>query len=927
MKRREFVKIISVAGTASLSSGCFENSVNEASPGTSENAKALSPANLRCEYLENPLGIDALKPRLSWKLDSSVRGQKQTAYRILAASSQEKLNNNVGDLWDTGKVVSDKSVHVDYDGKPLESSTQCFWKVIVWDEDGKSSTTSKSAMFSKGLLKPEDWKAKWIGAGQEQTSPYYRQSFHIDDIPNQATIYVAPLGYFELYINGQKVGDEVLAPAVSNFSKRSYYRTYDVTSYLKKGTNSLGIWMGTGWYSPGLPGVEHDSPVVRAQLELSGNGNEQLLVTDTSWQTKPSNRKLLGEWRWGLFGGEQVDARSIDEHWWQTESSTSGWTPVVEVNPADVPCSPQRCTGNQTLPAISPRVVENMDEDTVLVDFGTNLTGLMNMTFRGLKPGQKVTLYYADMDGREEDVRSRVNPELARKHFAIYGQYDEFISAGSGVEQFENVFNYHAFRYVLIEGLGYVPEKSDMAAVPVETQVAETGTFSCSNELYNRIHQMVRWTYRCLNLAGQTVDCPHRERLGYGDGQTIMDTGLFNFDTASLYAKWSRNWWDEQTEDGFVPFTAPCPHDTGGGPAWGAMCIMVPWKTYLFSNDLRLLEEGYPHMKGYLEYLNGFVKDGVLQEIYPPEDRWGNLGDWVPPRRGMDTNNWPDPESRQLFNNCYRIHLLQIMQKVAGLLGKDADTKAFEADIRISQKNVHDTWFDPKNNTYANGEQPYLIFPLKTGVTPDALKEAVFDKYVETLLVDDDGHLNTGMIGTQIMTDYLLEIDRNDLIDKFVNKKTYPGWGYMVESGATTCWEQWNGYYSQIHSCFPYIGGWFYRGLAGIRWDPEAPGFKNVIMRPEPLASVEWVNCSYQSPYGEIVSNWKLKEGSFAWNVHVPVNSTATIHLPAESQESIRIGSKPLSQADGVKFLRMENERAVLAVGSGHYSFVTKYGC
>ena len=186
---------------------------------------------------------------------------------------------------------------------------------------------------------------------------------------------------------------------------------------------------------------------------------------------------------------------------------------------------------------------------------------------------------------------------------------------------------------MLIEGLGYLPEKSDMAAVPVETQVAETGTFSCSNELYNRIHQMVRWTYRCLNLAGQTVDCPHRERLGYGDGQTIMDTGLFNFDATSLYAKWSRNWWDEQTEDGFVPFTAPCPHDTGGGPAWGAMCIMVPWKTYLFSNDLRLLDEGYPYMKGYLEYLNAYVKDGVLQEIYPPEDRWGNLGDWVPPRR------------------------------------------------------------------------------------------------------------------------------------------------------------------------------------------------------------------------------------------------------------------------------------------------------
>jgi len=923
MKRREFIKLVSAAGTTSFASGCFSDA-NKPNA-FSSNTENLSPVDLRCEYLENPLGIDALKPRLSWKLDSSIPGQKQTAYRILVASSPEKLDSNIGDLWDTGRVDSDQSIHVDYSGEPLESSTQCFWKVIGWDKDGKASTPSKSAMWSKGLLEPEDWKAKWIGTGQEQTSPYYRQSFQIDDMPEHATIYVAPLGYFELYINGQKVGDEVLAPAVSNFSKRSYYRTYDVRDYLKKGINSIGIWMGTGWYSPGLPGVEHDSPVVRAQLELTGKGKSQSVITDKSWQTKPSERTLLGEWRWGLFGGEQVDARKIDQQWWQPESSTSDWASVVEISPADVPCSPQMCTGNQKLPAISPRWVERMDKDTILVDFGTNLTGLMNMTFRGLEPGQKVTLYYADMDGREDDVKWRVNQELARKDFAIYGQYDEFISAGSDLETFENVFNYHAFRFVLIEGLDHLPTTADMIAVPVETEVAETGTFSCSNELYNRIHQMVRWTYRCLNLAGQTVDCPHRERLGYGDGQTIMDTGLFNFDAASLYAKWSRNWWDEQTEDGFVPFTAPCPHDTGGGPAWGAMCIMVPWKTYLFSNDLRLLEEGYPHMKGYVDYLNSFVKDGVLQEIYPPEDRWGNLGDWVPPRRGMDTNNWPDPESRQLFNNCYRIHLLQIMQKVAGLLGKDADTDTFEADIRVSQKNVHEAWFDPKNNTYANGEQPYLIFPLKTGVTPDELKEAVFDRYVETLLVDDDGHLNTGMIGTQIMTDYLLEDGRSDLIDTFVNKKTYPGWGYMIESGATTCWEQWNGYYSQIHSCFPYIGGWFYRGLAGIRWDPEAPGFKNIILRPEPVKSVEWVKCSYQSPYGEIVSNWKLEKGSFTYDIHVPANSTATIHLPADSQENIKIGNRPLSQVDGVTFLRMDNERAVLAVGSGRHSFVSKF--
>lgn len=911
---KAFITALIIFLTASVLTNC----ATERHVSTAED---MRPVSLRCEYLTNPMGIDITEPRLSWKLESKTRGQKQTAYHILAASSHDKLNKNSGDLWDTGAVKSEQSIHVAYSGKPMKSRMRCYWKVRVWDKDGKASDWSEPAEWSMGLLGPEDWKAKWISTPEADTSPFFRHPFHVDDMPEQATIYIAGLGYFELFINGEKIGNEVLTPAVSNFSKRSYYRTYDITGYLKKGKNSLGIWMGTGWYSPGLPGVKHHSPVVRAQLELRGNGKQQCILTDTSWETKPSERKLLGEWRWGKFGGEYVDARNMDNHWWRVEKSTQGWGPVVEVEVADVPCSAQYCQGNTGFTAITPRSVESLDKDTVLVDFGTNLTGLMKMTFRNLKHGQKITLHYADLDGRQENEKWRA--KMTMKGFAVYGQWDEFISAGAGEEIFNNVFNYHGFRYVLIEGLSYLPNTADMTAVPVETEVAETGMFSCSNELYNRIHKMVRWTYRCLNLGGQTVDCPHRERLGYGDGQTIMDTGCFNFDTASLYAKWSRNWWDEQKDDGFVPFTAPCPHNTGGGPAWGAMCIMVPWKTYLFYNDRRLLEEGYPYMSKYIDYLSAHCEDGLLQDIFPGQ-KWPNLGDWVPPGRGMDKQDWVDNSSRRLFNNCYRIHLLQIMQKIAGLVGNNEDGKAFEQEIRVAQKKIHETWFNPKDNTYANGEQPYLIFPLKTQVTPDNLRNAVFEQYVKTLLEKDKGHLNTGMIGTQMMVDYLLETNHNDLVDTFVNKKTYPGWGYMLEKGATTCWEQWNGYYSQIHSCFPYIGGWFYRGLAGIQWDPEAPGFKHIILRPGLVKSVDWVKCSYQSPYGEIVSNWKRKDNSFTWDINVPVNSTATVYLPAEDIKSIHESGQPLQTATGIRFLKMEDGIAVLNVDSGCYSFVSK---
>ena len=765
-----------------------------------------------------------------------------------------------------------------------------------------------------GLLNTDDWLAQWIGSPEPSTSPYYRQSFLLDDLPKLADLFISALGYYEIFINGEKIGDEVLAPAVSNFSKRTYYRTYDVTSYLKKGANSIGIWMGTGWYTPGYPGVYHHSPVFRAQLELSDGRKEQKILSNTSWEYKPSSRIRLGEWAWGKFGGEFLDARIADENWSQSGKSVDGWSPVVEVKVADVPCTAQKCGGNILLDIIRPKTVEWLDEKTVLADFGTNLTGMMKMTFRNLQADQKISMYYADLDGRSEDAKWRVN--MGRKGFACYNQWDEFISAGGEVERFDNVFNYHAFRYLLIDGLSYLPATVDMAAVPVETEVAETGTFSCSNELYNRIHKMVRWTYQCLNLGGQTVDCPHRERLGYGDGQTIMDLGLYNFDAASLYTKWSQNWWDEQTEDGFVPFTAPCHHNTGGGPAWGAMCIIVPWKTYLFSNDLRLLEEGYPYMKKYIEYLKSNCQDGLLQDIFPGE-KWPNLGDWVPPLRGMDKQDWVDDSSRRFFNNCYRVHLLQIMRNVAEIIDNKDDKGWFEDEMNYAQTKIHDAWFNPSDSTYANGEQPYLIFPLKTGVTPDALQEAVFDKYVETLLQMDAGHLNTGMIGTQIMTDYLLGIGRNDLIDTFVNKKTYPGWGYMIEKGATTCWEQWNGYYSQIHSCFPYIGGWFYKGLAGIQWDSDQPGFKNVILRPGIVKSVEWVNCSYQSPFGEIVSNWRTTEGVFEWQITIPVNSTATVYIPGDE---IMENLTEIKNSKNITFLGSESNTSIYSLKSGSYN-------
>ena len=496
---RHLITIVLVFLSVSNFTGCKEEA-------------ALHVTNLSCEYFTDPQGIDAAEPQLSWQIKSDQRGQKQTAYHLLVASSQEKLAKDDGDLWDSGKIKSGQSRYIEYKGKLLKSRLECFWKVMTWDKDGKPSAWSEPAYWSMGLLEKEDWTAQWIGAPDSATAPFYRHSFILDHLPERAPLYLASLGYFELFINGEKVSKEVLAPAVSNFDERNYYLTYDVASYLKKGKNSIGIWMGTGWYSPGLPGVQHNSPVVRAQLEIPGK-TEQGIVTDTSWETKASARSLIGEWRWGKFGGELVDARLIDKQWWNTESSANGWTPAISVEVADVPCRAQKCRNNIQLAGIAPVSVEQLDETTVLVDFGTNLTGMLNMRFHKLVPGQKITIHYADFDGRDPEESWRLN--MAHKGFSTYNQRDEFISAGEIEEQFNNMFNYHGFRYALIEGLTYLPKKEDLEAIPVETEVPETGSFSCSNDLYMRIHKMTRWTYRALNLGGQTVDCPHRERVGW----------------------------------------------------------------------------------------------------------------------------------------------------------------------------------------------------------------------------------------------------------------------------------------------------------------------------------------------------------------------------------------------------------------------------
>lgn len=896
-------------------------------------ALAATCANLRCEYLSNPLGIDSVRPRLSWQMQSEIRADRQTAYQVVVATSPELLKLKQGDLWDSGKVSSDQSIHLEYAGKALASRTHCHWQVRIWDKDDQPSEWSRPANWSMGLLDPADWQASWVGpAGPPWTeadtrgnkpAPWLRKTFRLSSAPEQAVVYVNVLGYYELYLNGRKVSDEVLSPAISDYSRRSFYRTYDVRSYLQEGTNCIGLWLDSGWHSPG--------PRARIQLELAVGGEPTRIETDGTWLCAPSSISRIGGWKWGDMGGELIDARREIDGWSEPQGQQGDWFPVSLAQAPSSPAVAQPCPPNQ-LGAVLPLVSRTqLSSNTWELDFGTNVTGWLRLRLPQLESGRRITMHYADKRFQTPEgdntpagriaVSGQRNFDSASFTIAYqtFNQRDEFISAGKAGEQFCSRFNYHGFRFVIVEGLPTAPSFADAQALLVESALEPAGDFTCSNDLFNRIHEANLWTLRCLNLGGYMVDCPHRERLGYGDGQVGIESLVMTRDAAAFYAKWAEDWLQSQNSvTGDIPYTAPKFIDSGGGPGWGGAGCVLPWKLYLYYGDRRLLDRAYDPTGRYLQFLDSKCTNGVLRKY---GGDWDFIGDWVAPDRGMDTSNWPSKPAAELFNNCYRLYLWDLHARAATALGKDEEATASRKRIQEIQPLVHAAFYDSAQQGYGPDEQAYRLMPLMTGVVPQDLRPAVMRRLEEGIL--SKGHLDTGMLGTYFLIHYLVENGRNDLLERVFSHTNYPGWGYMLAQGATTFWEQWNGFYSQIHSCFTSPGGWFYGGLAGIQPDESAPGFKRFIIRPALVRDLQWAKARYDSIHGRILSHWRITGQRLELEVTIPANTSATIFVPAVDSNQVVESGLSATQAVGVKLLREEEKTAVFEVGAGHYRFVS----
>ncbi len=828
--------------------------------------------DLRCENLTDPLAIDNAEPHLSWKIKSSENGTEQRTYQILAASDIHLLNEEKADVWNSGKVSSPASVFVAYEGKQLPSGTLVYWKVRVWNENDHASKWSKPALFGTGLSE-SDWKGAYIGLSAESGDPkcpLLSKSFDVTNKSGKLLLYVNSLGYHEVYVNGNKVGEDILSPAVSQFDKRSLYLTYDISSYVQKGKNDLAIWLGQGWYRPGLPGVVYEGPLVKVQLEkVKGDRRNTILVSDSSWQARESGYISVGTWRPHQFGGEGVDAIRIPESLTAMVWDQSDQFPAKEVDVPRHAVSAQMSETNHITEIIEAKEIKSLNDTAWLVDMGKNLTGRAEIRFPQLRAGQKIVMDYCDFLDNTGNLDNRK-------------QRDYYIASGKENETFKAKFNYHGFRYVEISGLTSPPKKEDIKAYLIHTNYNPASSFQCSDDEMNAIHDMIQYTFRCLTLGGYMVDCPQLERLGYGgDGNASTQTAQTMYDMSPLYANWMRAWGDCIREDGGLPHTAPCPYMAGGGPYWCGFVIMAPWETYVNYGDPRLIEKYYPVMQQWLGYAEKHFVDGMLEQWPNTDYRNWYLGDWACPK-GIDQTA---KASICLVNNCVMAECYQTMEKIARTLGKPDDAEKYAGQNNTLRRLIQERCFNGSKNTYATGTQIDLTFPMLTRVTPDSLVQKVTESlYIETVQ-NRQGHIACGLVGIPVLTEWAMKSQAKDLMYPMLKKKDYPGYLYMIENGATTTWEHWNGDRSRIHNCYNGIGSWFYQAIGGIVPDEKYPGYRKIFISPQIPEGITWAKTTKETPYGTLIVDWKLNDGVLNMDVTIPVGCEAEIVLPEKASE------------------------------------------
>lgn len=864
----------------------------------------LRPTHLQIEYMDEPMGLDRATPRFSWFLEEQQEelfNQQQSAYRILVASSKRDLRADKGTLWDTDWVTGPEMNQIEYQGSPLLSDQRYYWKVKIRDQDQQESDWSDLSTWTTGLLHDNEWRAKWIGGQTEFDpseadcniwDPWLRKRFDLQQVGKKAHLYVASIGYHQVYVNGKRVGEEVLAPVVSDHTKRARYVVYDVAPYLRKGQNVIGIWLGTSWSI--FPAYDVDGkrpllPLVAAQMSVYPglSLNEKpifTLQTDETWRYRDSPNKLLGSWDFGKMGGELWDERRADENWNQIDYNDEQWSSATSY-PLDLEISASNTFGNRKKKKMEPKSIQEMPDGSFRVDMGENFAGWTRIKVRG-QPGDTIRFLYAE---REQEEMS-------------FNLHSAYIIGSSGEGEFRNRFNYSSGRWITIKGLEEKPDRTDITGWMIRSDFPESSTFSSSDSLQNWLYERIKWTFENLSIGGFIVDCPQRERMGYGgDAHATSETGMMNYQLGAFYTKWLEDWRDVQgTEpmvgdmrdpeharkaitsgrvfnNGILPHTAPT-YWGGGGPSWGGIVVSLPYFLYQHYRDQRVLAENYELIKNWLGFLDTHVEDDLLQRF---GGQWDFLGDWLWPNATQEGMNNDKPETLA-FNNAYRVYNLRTAAKIAEVLGDISQADKWQHQAEASAEAFHKRFFHSESATYADGSMANLAVALLADIVPDSLLESVKSSLEKEILIHRDGHIHAGITGGALLFKWLRQDGRNDLIYRMTSQTTYPSWGYMKEHDATTIWEMWEKDlpgHSLLHSSYLYPGAWMMDGLGGIQ--PDSPGYDRFVITP-PLphhTGLDWVKSSFLSPVGQIVSEWDRRGERLKLSIRVPANSKAILRI------------------------------------------------
>ena len=947
-------------------------------------ADVCHPVSLRCEYRVNPQGIDETLPRLTWQVAGGERGARQTAYQILVASSAELLKKNSGDLWDSGKVLSDETVNIAYAGRPLASRQPCFWKVCLWDDQGRAHW-SETAGWTMGLLHADDWRADYISfrdpapVWQDTTNLFlppahqFRKEFATAKTVRRATIYATALGIHELYLNGRRVGDALFAPGWTDYHQRAYYNTYDVTPLVKRGGNALGAWVADGWYSGYigfglLTGIGTEkvgratygkTPALMAQLELEyTDGSREIIPTDKSWKVTGDGPIREGD----FLMGESYDARKEMPGWskpgfddvkWESAilAPENGPVPAtfyewangeqpgdkIEIKGRPVDLGFQRPAKLEAFPGLPVRPIEEIKPVAItsptngvyIFNLGQNFAGVVRLKVKG-PAGTTLQLRYAEMlypDGRL--MTENLRKARATDHYVLRGDKNG--------EEWTPRFTFHGFQYVEITGFPSQPGKDAITGIVLHSDTPMTSGFECSDPMANRLFKNVVWTQRA-NFLDLPTDCPQRdERFGWmGDAQIYVHCATLNADVAAFYTKWLREVMESQRPSGTFPGYAPYPFQHGWdfGTAWCDAGIICPWTVWQAYGDTRIIERCWPSMVKFMDWRKAASKNflGI--------NHGNDWGDWL---------SFGKKTPLDFVDTVYFAYSANLMSEMAAAIGKPNEAAEYRELFSRVKTAFNQKYVKPDGSLAVDTQTAYAL-ALYMDLLPVDLRlksgKILADKLRSGATAENSGMM-TGFLGTRPLLPVLTSVGENDLAVKHFQSDKFPSWGYEVAQGATTIWERWNSYTKEFgfggadgkqnasmnsfaHYSFGAVCEWMINDLAGIQSD--GAGYGKIIIRPSPPSAgsnpthepIHWVSAHYDSIHGRITCSWKRTKNQFELETEIPANTTATIYLPAGSADKVTEGGKLLAKARGVNFLRMDGDRAVLAVESGKYRFASK---